>query len=95
MLLKAALGAFGFLQLKASFVVPKPAIKRTAKTTNIILAYFFEFISPANPPKSPGAGYHIIFNRPDNSAFWPLAATVLIGNRSNRNANLSCRSIGA
>jgi hypothetical protein len=56
MLLKAALGAFGFLQLKASFVVPKPAIKRTAKTTNIILAYFFEFISPANPPKSPGAG---------------------------------------
>jgi hypothetical protein len=24
-----------------------------------------------------------------------LAATVLIGNRSNRNANLLCRSIGA
>jgi hypothetical protein len=44
MFLKGPLGAFGFLQEKASFVDPKAAIEKPAKTTSSNLAYFFKFV---------------------------------------------------
>jgi hypothetical protein len=46
MFLKGPLGAFGFLQEKASFVDPKPAIEKPAKTISINLTYLFMFVPP-------------------------------------------------
>jgi len=44
MFLNGPLGAFGFLQEKASFVDPKAAIEKPANTTSINLAYLFKFV---------------------------------------------------
>jgi len=46
MFLKGPLGAFEFLQEKASFVDPKAAIEKLAKAISINLAYLFMFVPP-------------------------------------------------